>query len=121
MFLCRCAEFKEAQAVFDSLLNSSVQPDITGWNVVINMYGILGNGKEAENVFNKLLQSKIQPDAITFTSVCIHICCSSMCYWGVAMIVIVRLCLCLCCGCLMFTRSNINFSAPYSLLSLKNA
>lgn len=61
----RCGDISVARKLFDGL----VKKDAVSWNVMINGYGLNGNGEAALDLFLHMKLSGIRPNGITFSSV----------------------------------------------------
>jgi pentatricopeptide repeat protein len=61
----RCGDISVARKLFDGL----VKKDAVSWNVMINGYGLNGNGEAALDLFLRMKLSGIRPNGITFSSV----------------------------------------------------
>ncbi|KAJ8453138.1 hypothetical protein Cgig2_008022 [Carnegiea gigantea] len=64
--LCaKCGDISMARSVFDTM----VKKDAVSWSVMINGYGLHGDGDAAIFLLTQMENSGIQPDAITYLSV----------------------------------------------------
>ncbi|RYQ81999.1 hypothetical protein Ahy_B10g100580 [Arachis hypogaea] len=67
----KCGNLKDAQNVFDSILNKNV----ASWNAMIDCYGKYGMIDSSLELFRKLQEQGLQPNEVTFTcllSACSH-------------------------------------------------
>lgn len=61
----RCGDLSIARKLFDQIN----EKDIVSWNVMINGYGLHGDGKAAIDLFLQMELSGIKPDVITFSTI----------------------------------------------------
>ncbi|KNA09538.1 hypothetical protein SOVF_152640 [Spinacia oleracea] len=61
----KCGDIQMARKVFKSLL----EKDTVSWSVMINGYGLHGDGEGAVSLFSEMEDSGIKPDSITYRSI----------------------------------------------------
>ncbi|KAL2522813.1 Pentatricopeptide repeat-containing protein [Forsythia ovata] len=61
----KCGSLSSAKMLFDAL----PQKDTVSWTVMINGYGVHGDGKSALELFSQMRTRGLKPDKITYTSI----------------------------------------------------
>ncbi|XP_043712606.1 pentatricopeptide repeat-containing protein At3g16610-like [Telopea speciosissima] len=61
----RCGNISTARKIFDSLIGR----DSVSWSVIINGYGMHGDGETALSLFSEMKRSGVGPDEVTFISI----------------------------------------------------